>query len=89
MSGEGLFGWMMILAVSGPFLWLIISTLAENWRKMKESEQLTLLKQSMIERGMTVEEMERILEIGGKPRKKKAEVTDKMPDSAQEQFRAG
>jgi hypothetical protein len=47
--------------------WIIPVTaaaIATNWRKARESEQLSILKQSMIERGMSADEIERILNAG-------------------------
>jgi hypothetical protein len=89
MSNDSIF-WLIIIGfgVGGPTIAGVISTLAQNWRKMKESEHLTMLKQSMIERGMSVEEMERVLDAG-KPGKKKAIVTEKQPEQIEEHFRAG
>ena len=49
--------------------WVItsaVSTVASNWRKARESEHLTALKQSMIERGMSAEEIERVVNAGRK-----------------------
>jgi hypothetical protein len=39
----------------------VISSIAKNWRKVQESEHAAALKQSMIERGMSVDEIERVL----------------------------
>jgi hypothetical protein len=58
--------------------WIIPVTaaaVAKNWRRARESEHLALLKQSMIERGMSVEEIERVVNAGlpgRKPAKEKA-----------------
>jgi hypothetical protein len=51
-----LFGGWIIVAVIG--------SLGKNWRKVHESEHMAALKQSMIERGMSVEEIERVLRAG-------------------------
>ncbi|MGQ4828120.1 hypothetical protein, partial [Enterococcus faecalis] len=44
--------------------WIVVaifSSVAKNWRKAQESEHAAALKQSMIERGMSVDEIERVL----------------------------
>jgi hypothetical protein len=51
-----LFGGWIIVA--------IISSLAKNWRRAHEVETTAALKQSMIERGMSVDEIERVLRAG-------------------------
>ena len=42
----------------------IIGSLAKNWRKARESEHLAALKQSMVEKGMSAEEIERVINAG-------------------------
>ncbi len=42
----------------------VIGSLAKNWRKVHESEHLATLKQSMIERGMSAADIERVLRAG-------------------------
>jgi hypothetical protein len=52
--------------------WIIpvtASAIAKNWRRARESEHLAVLKQSMIERGMSVEEIERVINAGMSGRK--------------------
>jgi hypothetical protein len=52
--------------------WIIPVTagaIAKNWRRARESEHLALLKQSMIERGMSVDEIERVVNAGMPGRK--------------------
>jgi hypothetical protein len=51
-----LFGGWIIVA--------IVSSVSKNWRKVHESEHMAALKQSMIERGMTADEIERVLRAG-------------------------
>ena len=53
-----------IFIFGGWVIYAVIATLAKNWRKARESEHLTLLKQSMIERGMSAEDIERVLKAG-------------------------
>jgi len=47
-----LFGGWVIVAVA--------STIAKNWRKTRESEHLAALKQTMVEKGMAIEDIERV-----------------------------
>jgi hypothetical protein len=51
-----LFGGWIIVAV--------VSSVTKNWRKVHESEHAAALKQSMIERGMSAEDIERVLRAG-------------------------
>ena len=53
-----------IVAIGGSFIAGIIGTLAKNWRKARESEHLAVLKQSMVEKGMSAEEIERVINAG-------------------------
>jgi hypothetical protein len=49
----------------GGALWLIIATLAENWRKARRSEQHAALKQRMVDSGFKADEIVRVLNSGG------------------------
>jgi hypothetical protein len=49
--------------IFGIFGW-VLTTWAQNWRKVRVSEHLNALKQSMIERGLSAEEIERIINAG-------------------------
>jgi hypothetical protein len=51
-----LFGGWIIVAIVG--------SITKNWRKVHESEHQAALKQSMIERGMSAEDIERVLRAG-------------------------
>jgi hypothetical protein len=42
----------------------MIGSLAKNWRKAHESEHLAALKQSMVEKGMSAEDIERVINAG-------------------------
>ena len=57
-----------IVLFGGWIIPAVVAIVAKNWRKARESEHLAVLKQSMIERGMSVDEMERVLRLG-KPSK--------------------
>ena len=62
--------WTIIAVVvfGGWIIPAVVATVAKNWRKARESEHLAVLKQSMIERGMSVEEMERVINLGKTPK---------------------
>jgi hypothetical protein len=49
----------------GGILWLIVATVAENWRKTRMCERNALLKQAMVEQGYRAEEIVRVLNAGG------------------------
>jgi len=47
--------------------WMIVSVvklLSDNWRKAKESEHLAILKQQMLDRGMSAEEIALVVNAG-------------------------
>lgn len=48
----------------GLALWLIVTTVAENWRKARVAERDALLKQSMIDAGYRADEIVRVLNAG-------------------------
>jgi hypothetical protein len=48
----------------GGVLWLIVATVAEQWRKLRLGERNALLKQSMIENGYRADEIVRVLNAG-------------------------
>ena len=49
----------------GCALWLIIATVAENWRKARSAEHHAALKQRMIGAGYRADEIVRVLNAGG------------------------
>jgi hypothetical protein len=57
-----------IVLFGGWIIPAVVGIIAKNWRKARENEHLAVLKQSMIERGMSVEEMERVLNLGKTPK---------------------
>jgi hypothetical protein len=72
------FSWNSLFENLGPTLlvvflfggWVIVAVVRSftcNWRKVREAEQTAALKQSMIERGMSAEDIERVLNAGAKP----------------------
>jgi len=69
-SWDGLFGNLpAILCITFLFGgWVIVGVVrafTDNWRKVREAEQLAALKQSMVEKGMSADEIERVLKAGG------------------------
>ena len=49
----------------GGALWLIVATIAEQWRKVRNAERNASLKQSMVEHGYRADEIVRVLNAGG------------------------
>ena len=49
----------------GGVLFLIVSTVAENLRKVRVAERQATLKQSMIDRGYRSDEIVKVLHAGG------------------------
>ncbi len=45
----------------GGALWLIVATIAEQWRKLRVADRNAALKQSMVERGYRPDEIVRVL----------------------------
>jgi hypothetical protein len=58
------------VGVGAPMIAWIITNIFNNWRTVKTSEHLAALKQTMVERGMSAEEIERIINAGMPLRKK-------------------
>ena len=56
-------GVLMVAVVVGGITG-IIGVIATNWRKVREAEQNAALKQSMVNRGMSADEIERVLKAG-------------------------
>jgi SOS response regulatory protein OraA/RecX len=55
---------VVAIVCGGPVLGWIVSSLATNWRRARESEHLAALKQSLADRGMSAEEIERVIDAG-------------------------
>ena len=49
----------------GGILWLIVATVAEQWRRVRIGERNVGLKQAMVEQGYRAEEIVRVLNAGG------------------------
>lgn len=68
MSDEAIISVVATSVLFGaPMLWLMVDSLAKNWRKARVAEQQTVLKREMIDRGFSAEEIVRVLEAGGTP----------------------
>ena len=48
----------------GMMLWLIVNSIAENWRKARVADRNAVLKQSMLERGYRADEIAKVLNSG-------------------------
>jgi hypothetical protein len=48
----------------GAMLWLIVNSLAENWRKARVADRNAVLKQSMLDRGYRADEIAKVLNSG-------------------------
>jgi hypothetical protein len=49
----------------GGALWLILATVAEQWRKFRVADRNAALKQSMVAAGYRSDEIVRVLNAGG------------------------
>jgi hypothetical protein len=54
----------IVLIFGGGVLYLIISSVATNWRKARVAEQNAVLKRSMLEKGFSPEEIVRVIQAG-------------------------
>jgi hypothetical protein len=52
------------LLIGLPTVGWVITDIVKNWRKVRVSEHLAALKQSMIDRGMSADEIERVVAAG-------------------------
>ena len=67
---ESLPGILFITFIFGG--WVItgvVSSIMTNWRKTREAEQIAALKQSLVERGMSADDIVRVLNAGVRPDK--------------------
>ena len=51
----------------GGMLWLIVATVAEQWRKVRVAERNAALKRSMVDAGYRADEIVRVLNAGPGP----------------------
>jgi len=54
------------LIFGGWIVTSVVGSIMGNWRKVREAEQSTALKQSMVEKGMSAADIERVLNAGTK-----------------------
>jgi hypothetical protein len=52
---------VIIFLFGGGVITSVVALIARNWRQARESEHLAALKQAMIERGMSAEDIERVV----------------------------
>jgi hypothetical protein len=52
------------VAIGGWMIVSIVKMMTENWRKAKESEHIAILKQQMLDRGMSAEEIAMVVNAG-------------------------
>ena len=59
--------WLVLLVTflfGGWIVTDVVRRIAENWRMVRQTEQLAVLKHKMVERGMSAEEIERVVAAG-------------------------
>jgi hypothetical protein len=67
MSEQAIIGLVSVVCLFGAWpLWLIIDSVASNWRKARIAEQEAVLKREMIERGFSADEIERVIASSSK-----------------------
>jgi hypothetical protein len=71
------------LIFGGWIVVVVVGSIAKNWRKVHESEHAAVLKQSMIERGMSADEIERVLRAGPVPAPTGAESEPSVDQSSE------
>lgn len=71
-----------ITAIALGVLWLIVLTIAEQWRKVRVAEQNAVLKKEMLERGFSADEIVRVIRNGG-PGDKMALNSKAKPNSSE------
>jgi hypothetical protein len=63
---ENLPGILCITFIFGGWVIVaIVRSFTDNWRRVREAEQIAALKQSMVEKGMSAADIERVLKSGG------------------------
>jgi hypothetical protein len=61
---------LFVLIFGGWIVTAVVQSITSNWRKAKESEHLAVLKQQMLDRGLSPQDIERVCNAGkGKPGK--------------------
>ena len=57
------FGWLSLMVV-GWAITGVVGSIMSNWRKVREAEQSAALKQSLVDKGMSAADIERVLNAG-------------------------
>jgi hypothetical protein len=75
---------MGLVGVCGGLLCLVIAIIATNWRKVRRAEITAALKQEMMNRGMSAEDIRTVLEAGSKCSRRRSrfgKTADALPGS--------
>jgi hypothetical protein len=71
LDGGELIGLLVVLVpVVGGLLCGMVAIIAGNWRKIRRAEMEAALKQDMLNRGMSAEEIKTVLEAGSRSSRK-------------------
>jgi hypothetical protein len=54
----------LVVVIGLPTVGWVVSDLVKNWRTVRVSEHLAALKQTMVERGISAAEIERVINAG-------------------------
>lgn len=71
-----------VCAIVLGILWLIVYTVAEQWRKVRVAEQNAILKKEMLDRGFSADEIVRVIRNGGTSDKMVPKSKDLSEDGA-------
>jgi hypothetical protein len=80
-SPEAFFG--IVITIGGAFLVAIIGIITTSWSQWRKRELDTSLKQEMLARGMSAEEIERVLSAGSASAELRKWWSDHQPNSQQ------
>jgi hypothetical protein len=61
-----------LVAIAGGLLFLLVAVVADCWQKVRRAEVAAALKQDMLSRGMSAEEIRTVLEAGSKESRRAA-----------------
>ena len=59
-------GWVLVMGVviGIPSLGWVVTEIVKSWQKVRVSEHLAALKQTMVQQGMSADEIERVIRVG-------------------------
>jgi hypothetical protein len=80
-SPEAFFG--IVITIGGAFLVAIIGIITTSWSQWRKRELDASLKQEMLARGMSAEEIERVLSAGSASAELRKWWSDHQPNSQQ------